>query len=121
MKTKKHCAACENAKPKTRCKCSCGGVFHAINNIKNETEGRAMNEQVGGELGEMIKKLKGKRFECLGTCHKKHTIRVLLAYPHDGGLADKDGKKWWLYYECDDCGYQTSWWKIQRRIEEHGE
>lgn len=76
----------------------------------------------GGPVGEMAAKLLGRRFECQGNCvWKKESISIklidkLYGYPHDGGLADKDGKKWWLYYHCKECNYDTSWWKIENRI-----
>lgn len=109
---------CKGAKPKSKCKCICGGRYHAEYNKDKTTDGtRTVNAQMGGELGETIESLQGKSFMCLGTCGKSKVIASLLAYPHDGGLEDKDGEKWWLYYECPTCGYQSSWWKILNQLE----
>ena len=78
---------------------------------------------MGGELGEMIHKLQGKTFQCTCRKHKKTweqntiTLKSFLAYPHDGGLADKDGNKWWLYHTCPHCSYDWSWWKIDNKLD----
>ena len=79
------------------------------------------DEKMGGEIGETIKNLRGKQFPC--TCHHEHLIKLetFTAYPHEGGLADKDGKKWWLYVTCPLCNYDWSWWKVQNRLERQNE
>ena len=82
---------------------------------------RTVDESLGGEIGDMIKSLFRKQFQC--TCHNKKMIRLetFVAYPHDGGLADKDGNKWWLYVTCPHCGYEWSWHKLQNRLERQKE
>ena len=118
----KHNEGCENAKPKSPCKCRCGGTHHAIHNHSDSMiDGtRTVNENIGGELGAMIAKLKGKDFTC-GFCagKKEHKVKLntFLAYPHEGGLADAAGNRWWLYFECPVGGYQWSWAKLEWRTE----
>ena len=77
---------------------------------------REVHEGMGGELGEMIKELTGKRFECCGTCHKIKTIETLWAYPHSEGLKDGKENGWWLFYHCEKCRYDTAWGKIPGRM-----
>lgn len=80
-------------------------------------------EKMGGELGKTIKELKGHVIDCLGVCRKRYKITEFRAYPHDGGLADKTGKRWWLYSHCHVklrsgymCNYDMSWHKIEAKI-----
>ena len=45
-----------------------------------------------------------------GEWHKgKENNGIVLMYPHDDGVEvqDKPGR-WWIYYQCEVCGYQTS-------------
>ena len=73
-----------------------------------------MSPSMGGEIAEVFDKVANKRFICLGPCHKDLPADGLVGYPHDGGHADEDGNKWWLYVKClnDKCGYATAVWKI---------
>ena len=77
---------------------------------------------MGGELGETLSKLEGKEFDCDCAWRKNRessvsTLMAFECYPHDGGLADDEGHKWWLYWTCPICGYQWSWHKIENRLE----
>ena len=110
------CDACRDAKPKTICNCRCGGRYHAMNNVGDERAPyeRTMNSRVGGEAGEVMTKLLGKSLEC--TCGKKITIGQFLGYPHDGGYADKNGDRWWLYVHCKKCNYDWALHKLENRI-----
>jgi hypothetical protein len=79
--------------------------------------------EMGGEIKELLDKIKDKEFSC--TCSlwrgkKKQVLDSFLGYPHDGGLADKDGNKWWVYYRCKVCGYDWSFWKITNRLKKEG-
>jgi hypothetical protein len=118
----KHNERCENAKPKSKCRCGCGGVFHARNSRSDELlDGtRTVNENIGGALGAMIAKLKGRTLTCEFCGGKKsHKVKLnsFLAYPHEGGLADAAGNRWWLYFECPVGGYQWSWGKLEWRTD----
>jgi hypothetical protein len=73
---------------------------------------------MGGEVEEVLKDYLGKVMKCLGVCGKNITIRKFRGYPHDNGLADAAGQRWWVYVHCDRCKYDTSWGKIGRQIEQ---
>jgi len=73
-----------------------------------------IEQDMGGEVQDFIKKVQGKRFVC--TCGTSILCRSFLAYPHDGGLKDKDKNGWWVYVHCSNCGYDWSFWKIENRI-----
>jgi len=114
---RKHNTKCEDAKPRGKCVCGCGGSMHGITHA-NIMEGgeleRTINEQMGGEITEIINGLKGKTFVC--SCKKQIKINRWLGYKHGGGLADKNGEKWWLYVECPKCEYCWSWHKVQVEV-----
>lgn len=111
-----HTSRCTNAKPESPCKCSCGGKLHAgAQKEKENSFDRILTEDMGGELGDTISSLKGKKFQC--TCTEKHKLDSFEGYPHDGGLEDKEGDKWWMYYTCNKCNYQWSHWKLVRRVQ----
>ena len=76
--------------------------------------GRTINGYLGGEIAKFIAITNGKKFEC--TCGKMVPVSNLLAYPHDGGLKDKDNKGWWVYVKCPDCGHDMSFSHIPNRI-----
>ena len=75
-----------------------------------------LTESMGGELGDTIKSLTGKTFQCLGVCNKPILIFKMYGKEHDGGLMAADGKKYWLYVHCEICQYDTAWWKIPKRM-----
>jgi len=58
------------------------------------------------------------KFEC--TCGNIITEKDANKYPHEGGVpdVDKDGstERVWLYFHCKKCGYDWSWWKIEKRL-----
>lgn len=122
---KYHSSDCENAH-EPRCRCWCRGKYHGAKTgflavIKGETIGRDLgdNDRVmilgdGGEVAEQIRKFKNVQFNCIGICHKPIAASPIIGYPdHEGGFADKDGRKWWLFIHCVYCGYDTSLWKIK--------
>lgn len=112
-----HNLACEHAKVKV-CHCGCKGMYHGIKRqvLADSAHGKPIGASMGGELGQAIKELSRKDFQCLGICRKSIKAIGWLGEEHEGGLADKDGKKWWLWISCDNCGYETAWWKIPNRI-----
>jgi hypothetical protein len=117
MREIKHNQRCEDANPKGKCKCHCGGALHGINGKHDggvDYE-RTITERMGGEIEQTINAMKGKAFTC--SCKRKITVGAWLGYPHDGGLADKDGKKWWIYVNCPKCNYDWSWHKVANEIE----
>jgi hypothetical protein len=73
-----------------------------------------VDEKMGGEIGKTIQAMNGKQFTC--TCNHTIQLYTFAAYPHYGGLADKDGKRWWLYVTCSHCNYEWSWHKILSRL-----
>jgi len=114
--SRKHPVRCEAANPKGYCACSCGGALHGILHDDKDSNLyiRSINEKLGGEVAKTILRFKGKLFKC--TCGKKVTMWNFLGYPHDGGLVDGHGKKWWVFIECTKCKYQWSWSKIPVRL-----
>ena len=111
-----HNSRCANANPRSRCECSCGGKNHGINHkdFLHENTDRGVNENLGGDIGKIIKTLTGLPFKC--SCRKIQTLGNFFAYPHDSGLEDADGEKWWLFYRCTKCHYEWSWHKIMNRL-----
>lgn len=71
----------------------------------------------GADVAEFLRLVDGKEYECLGTCRSTFTAYAssFVAYPHDGGLLDKNGARWWVYYACPKCGYETSFRKFPSR------
>ena len=111
-----HPASCEFAKPDSPCVCGCGGKYHAIGwsqEYQTALE-TPITEALGGEVGEIIKKMKGKTIDC--RCGNTVTIIPLFGYLHDDGFSDADGDKWWLYTKCEKCHYDWSIWKILAKI-----
>ena len=41
---------------------------------------------------------------------------IVKMYPHSEGvrILGKEGK-WWVYFECFDCGYETALWKAMNK------
>jgi DNA-directed RNA polymerase subunit RPC12/RpoP len=81
---------------------------------------RPMSEADGGQIATVIRAMRSLDEDSrrLLTVHKtpycpgerrSDPVLVLLGYPHDGGLADSSGRRWWLFARCADCGYDTSW------------
>ena len=64
-----------------------------------------ITKEAGGEVGEFIEENAGKEILCFGVCNKKQVMDKFKAYDHDGGMRDKDGKRWWVYFECPKCKY----------------
>lgn len=76
-----------------------------------------MNDKIvgivdGGAVAEFVKKYRGETIRCFGTCRGDWVIDAFRAYPHDGGLADGNGKRWWVYFKCPECGYGHSFAKM---------
>jgi hypothetical protein len=55
-----------------------------------------------------------KESECIN-CHSKDGI--VKMYPAEYGvrLLGDPHKRWWIYKECDHCGYQTSLRKVKQK------
>jgi len=116
---KGHNIRCERARtPKKDCKCQCGGKYHGISarldDYYNDPHEMVIDETFGGKLWRTAMKLLKKKMTC--TCGHTFPLTSPKGYLHDGGLEDKDGKSWWLYYTCPKCEYDWSWWKLTRRI-----
>lgn len=52
---------------------------------------------------------------CIWGCEGSGKI---MMYPHEGGtnIMGKEGK-WWVFFHCDECGYDTPSWKAVVRLE----
>ncbi len=114
----KHNIKCESARATSKCVCRCGGALHGIQNKDSDDafiDERSINENMGGEIGEIIKALKGKTFLC--SCKNKIIVDNWLGYQHPGGLSNKDGLTWWIYVRCPNCEYDWSWNKVKVECE----
>lgn len=49
------------------------------------------------------------------TCSSKKGIIKMFPDPHGVRLIGKQGH-WWIYFECEECGYQTAWWKAINKL-----
>lgn len=114
-----HDARCENAMPKSPCRCRCKGAHHAKRfedaQAGSRTGIRSIDISMGGEIEKELKNLIGKQYEC--PCGEICIIGPLAGYGHEMGLKDKFGNGWWVYQECERCGHQMSWWKFKGRVE----
>lgn len=116
MTERKHSVRCECAHPKSRCRCACRGALHGIARVNAETgvRERIITIAMGGDIDKELTPLLGEEYECV--CGKMVEIGNMKGYPHEGGLKDGEGKKWWVYHLCPHCEYEMSFWKIARRL-----
>lgn len=101
-----------------------GDVDRETNQETTKTENRVIRmeglrnptitatEDMGGEIAEFLKKHTGKTIRCFGFCKKERVMDEFMSYEHSGGMEDKDGKKWWIYFECPECQYGHSGHKM---------
>ncbi len=77
-----------------------------------------LTTDMGGDVEKLIMETSMKRYECLGL-PSGHTeiVGAWYGYPHDTGIPDKDGKKWWAYQKCTHSNYEMAYWKVKNRIE----
>lgn len=79
---------------------------------------KEMTIEMGNEVEAFIKKYLHVIIKCFGTCKKDRSMNSFYGYEHDAGLhSAKDGKKYWVYFECSICHYQHSFSKMQFFIE----
>lgn len=51
---------------------------------------------------------------CLACNSKLGTIKMMQ---DDKGVEVKgQNGRWWVFFECENCGYQTAWWKAYQRL-----
>lgn len=118
-----HTSRCRFAKtPEEKCKCSCRGALHGLEqDIKLDPNERILTKEDGGEIKEFIEKYENKKYICSGHHTKKqnnvHTANTFYGYLHDGGLADKNGDKWWVFVYCPVSRYQTSFIHLRGDVE----
>jgi hypothetical protein len=81
-------------------------------------EETVLTTDMGGDVEKLIMETSMKRYECLGLpSGHMEIVGAWYGYPHDGGIPDKDGKKWWAYQKCIQSNYSMSYWKVKNRIE----
>ena len=81
-------------------------------------EETVLTTDMGGDVEKLIMETSMKRYECLGLpSGHMEIVGAWYGYPHDGGIPDKDGKKWWAYQKCTQSNYEMSYWKVKNRIE----
>lgn len=116
-----HNLRCERARtPKKDCKCSCGGQHHGIarrlDDFFDDEHRLSIDESFGGKLWRRAKKLMNSVMKC--KCGHEFKLDNPKGYLHEGGIEDKDGKQWWLYYTCPECAKDWAWWKIVNMIKD---
>ena len=116
-----HNIKCERARtPKKQCKCSCGGVYHGISvrldDFFDDIHRMSIDSSFGGKLWRRVKKLSAVQMTC--RCGCKFTLDNPKGYLHEGGITDKNGKQWWLYYTCPECDKDWAWWKIVNMVKD---
>lgn len=114
-----HNLKCERATtPQSQCKCECGGKMHGmagrLDEFMNDPLETVMTVEMGGQIKNAIQFLSYEPIIC--SCGKKVVLEEFLGYPHEGGLKDKKGDKYWLYAHCPYCKYDWSWWKLKNKI-----
>lgn len=76
----------------------------------DESIDKILTVDEGGELGEMIKKLNERRFSCSTPgCPDRVLLNEFRGYPHESGLPNTEGEKYWLYWECPTCAHKYKW------------
>jgi len=89
-----------------------------------------MTVKMGGEVADFISQYKDKEIPCGGTCYKddssdqlkkRRTMTVFVGYEHEGGLKDASGQRWWVYFECPECGFEHSFNRIYSEAEDSQE
>jgi hypothetical protein len=75
---------------------------------------KVMSFADGGTVAEFVSMASGNSFDC--TCGATITVKDIRGYPHEGGIPDLHGKKWWVYVRCNKCRYDWSWWKVESRL-----
>lgn len=65
-----------------------------------------LNPCFGGEVKEVIKRLRKKIVTC--TCGQPISLTDFKGQRHGDGYFDKDWNKWWIYARCPLCGFAWS-------------
>ena len=107
-----HTERCENSRSdKKKCRCKgCKGENHGLKRLlEEETFYSNVNEKEltladGGEVARFIQYAEGKEYLCSGYHARNedsiHLARKFYGYPHNGGLSDSRGLKWWVFVKC---------------------
>ena len=74
---------------------------------------KLMTKSMGGEVVSFIEEWEGDALNCFGPCKKDQYLNEFYGYEHSGGLKDSSGKRWWVYFQCPECGYQHSFNKMK--------
>ena len=76
-----------------------------------------LNEGMGGEIADLISRTKGRTFSCIGASFGHfEQVGTWYGYPHQRGLPDAEGMKWWPYQKCTESTYETAWWKVEQLL-----
>ena len=96
----------------------CGWCFRGTGLNKNQVKFEKNNEdsRIGAEIctDPAIRNL-FKKAGCLNGCGNLGDIKM---FPDESGIevSGLEGK-FWVYFECYECGYQTAWWKALHKIQ----
>jgi ribosomal protein L44E len=104
----------------------CMQTSSVMRDVTEMTADKLMTEDMGGEIAWFIRRWQGRTIRCFGVCSKDRVMDEFKGYRHDGGFMDKEGKKWWIYFECPECKYGHSGTKMEfferhTRIEHGGD
>lgn len=111
---RKHNERCEHSRKKY-CKCRCRGRYHGKESYArtHDPNDKPMTMEMGGEIAAFLASMKGLTMECW--CKNELICAGFMGYPHDAGLADATGQKWWVFLNCEKCNYDWSFWKVENR------
>lgn len=89
-------------------------------------ETKKLTKKMGGKIKTIIEQLEGYSTKCNSPSTRQGTTFTIQpnnwkGYRHEGGVKDKRGDRYWLYYECPHCHYQWSWHKLMSKIKKEKE
>ena len=97
-----------------RCVCSCGGRNHGVlNHVKDARLDDSKHYIYLGHIPEIRRHFEG--YVC-PSCGTPLVRAEILGYEHSDGLYVKSyNMKLWVFARCK-CGYDTAWWKLEKKI-----
>jgi hypothetical protein len=98
-----HSTRCAQSHPKNRCRCSCGGRFHAIDwgPYNRENNEKFVSTAFGGDVAALLTQYEGKRVQC--HCGAEFVVAGVMGREHPDGVVDAYGHRWRVWASCPDC------------------
>ena len=92
-----------------------GGRLTPLVGLRDPQE-RFLTAQMGGAIAELLRRAYQRPFE--SACGHSSLDCEWVGYaPHEAGLPDADGKRWWCFMRCSVCGSDSSFQKVHRRFD----